>query len=125
MRDALRRRGLGLVSFAAPTCTDARLAIATQEADGFVYCASVAGVTGARADLPPDLPGFIARVRRHTSLPLAVGFGVSERRHIETVGEVADIAAVGSALISVIDSSPPGEAAARAGAFVAGLAGNA
>ncbi len=125
LRDALRRRGLGLVGFVAPTSPDARIELSVREADGFVYCVSVAGVTGARADLPPDLAAFVGRVRTRTDLPIGVGFGIAERRHVETVGAVADIALVGSALINVIDSAPPGEAAARAGAFVAGLTGRA
>ena len=125
LHDALRRHGLGLVSMLAPTSPEERIEMGVREADGFVYCVSVTGVTGARADLPDDLPAFIGRVRRHTDLPIAVGFGIAERRHVETVGAVADLAVVGSALINVIDSAPPGEAASRAGAFIAGLTGRA
>ncbi len=123
LRAALRGNGLGLAGFVAPTSTDERIRLGAENADGFVYCVSVAGVTGARRELPRELPAFIERVRRHTDLPIAVGFGISERRHVEAVGRVADLAAVGSALIEVIDSSPTGEAAERAGAFVAGLVG--
>lgn len=122
LRDALQRRGLGLASMLAPTSTDERIALGCAASTGFVYCVSVAGVTGSRSDLPDDLPEFIARARRHTSLPIAVGFGVSERRHVERVGEVADAAAVGSALIEAIGSAPPGEAASRAEAFIRSLA---
>ena len=125
LRTALREHGLGLVGMLAPTSTEERIELGCREADGFVYCVSVAGVTGARSDLPSDLPDFVSRVRAHTSLPIAVGFGVAERRHVETVGTVADAAAVGSALINVIDSAPPGEAASRAGAFVTELTGRA
>jgi len=80
-------------------------------------------VTGARRELAEGLPAFVGRVRARTDLPIAVGFGVSERRHVEAIGKYADAAAVGSALIDVIDSAPPSERAARAGAFVADLAG--
>lgn len=118
---ALRANGLGLISMLAPTSTEERIRLGCREAEGFIYCVSVTGVTGARVDLPDDLPAFVGRVRAHTSLPVAVGFGIAERRHVETVGAVADVAVVGSALLDVIDSAPPGEAAARAGAFVAGL----
>ena len=121
LREALRAHGLGLVSMLAPTSTNDRVALGCAASDGFVYCVSVAGVTGARSDLPDGLPEFIERVRRHTSLPVAVGFGVSERRHVERIGEIADAAAVGSALIDAIGSAPPGEAASRAEAFIRGL----
>ena len=122
LRDALQQRGLGLVSMLAPTSTDERVALGCAASAGFVYCVSVTGVTGSRNNLPDDLPGFVERVRRHTSLPVAVGFGVSERLHVERVGAVADAAAVGSALIEAIGSAPPGEAASRAAAFIGGLA---
>ncbi|MCY4582606.1 MAG: tryptophan synthase subunit alpha [Chloroflexi bacterium] len=121
LREAVEERGLGLVAMLAPTSTEERIELGCERARGFVYCVSVTGVTGARSDLPDDLPEFVARVRRHTELPVAVGFGIAERRHVERVGQVADVAAVGSALINVIDSAPPGEAASRAGAFVRGL----
>ena len=123
LRDALEHQGLGILAMLAPTSTEERIALGCANARGFVYCVSVAGVTGARRDLPDDLPQFVARVRRHTNLPLAVGFGIAERRHVERVGEVAEVAVVGSALINVIDSAPPGEAASRAGAFVRELTG--
>ena len=122
LREALEERGLGLVTMLAPTSTEERITLGCEHARGFIYCVSVTGVTGMRSDLPDDLSEFIARVRRHTELPVAVGFGIAERRHVERVGEVADMAAVGTALINVIDSAPPGEAASRAGAFVRELA---
>ena len=122
LRAALAERGLGIVSMLAPTSTEERIVLGCTDARGFVYCVSVTGVTGARRDLPDDLPEFVARVRRHTDLPVAVGFGIAERRHVERVGQVADVAVVGSALINVIDSAPPGEAASRAGAFIRELA---
>ena len=121
LHEALKENGLGLISLLAPTSPEERIMLGCKEADGFIYCVSVAGVTGARMDLPQDLPEFVARVKKHTDLPIAVGFGVAERRHVQTVGAIADVAVVGSALINVIDSAPPGEAASRARAFIAGL----
>ena len=123
MRDALKRHELALIPLLAPTSTDERIELGTRGATGFVYCVSVAGVTGARREMAKDLPAFIGRVRARTDLPIAVGFGVSERRHVEAIGEYADAAAVGSALIDVIDSAPPSERAARAAAFVTALIG--
>ena len=125
LRRALHSYDLGLVALLAPTSPEERIETGCRHSDGFVYCVSVAGVTGARADLPEDLTDFIGRVRKHTDLPIAVGFGIAERRHVETVGTVADAAVVGSALINVIDSSRLGEAAERAGEFVASLTGSA
>ncbi len=123
LRTALHANGLSLISMLAPTSTDERIAVGTKEAEGFVYCVSVTGVTGARTDLPAALPEFIARVRKHTPLPIAVGFGISERKHVESVGKYADAAAVGTALINVIDSAPPSERASKAAAFIRRLAG--
>ncbi len=73
-------RGVDVILLAAPTSTDARLARIAAAASGFIYCVSTTGVTGARAALRADLPEFVARIRRHTDLPLAVGFGVSHGR---------------------------------------------
>ena len=123
MREALERHELALVSMIPPTSSDERIELGTRGSAGFVYCVSLTGVTGARSEMAEDLPAFVGRVRAHTDLPIAVGFGVSERRHVETIGKYADAAAVGSALIDVIDSAPPSERAARAGAFVAALVG--
>jgi tryptophan synthase alpha chain len=122
--DACRAEGLALVSMLAPTSTDERIALGAASSDGFVYCVSVAGVTGARSELPATLPDFIARVKSHTTLPVVVGFGISERSHVQLVGLVADAAAVGSALINVIESAPAGERAEQVAAFIAALVGN-
>jgi tryptophan synthase alpha chain len=123
LRVHLDAAGIALIPLLAPTSPESRIAAGVAHASGFVYCVSVAGVTGARSGLPAGLAEFVARVRRHTPLPVAVGFGVAERAHVEALGAYADAAVVGSALISVIDSAPPAERAARAGAFVAALAG--
>jgi tryptophan synthase alpha chain len=123
LQEACRARGLDLVYLLAPTSTAERVALVARQASGFIYCVSVTGVTGARSSLPPELPAFIGRVRRQTSLPLAVGFGISSRAHVEAVGRVAEVAVVGSALIDVIDSSPAQEREARVKAYVEVLAG--
>ena len=119
--EACQAAGLALIPLLAPTSTDRRIALGAASADGFVYCVSVAGVTGARSELPATLPDFVKRVRSKTSLPIAVGFGISDRTHVESIGRVADAAVVGSALINVIDSAPAGQRAERAGAFIASL----
>ena len=123
MREAASANGLALIALLAPTSTEERIELGLAHAEGFVYCVSVAGVTGARTSLPATLPEFVARVRARTELPVAVGFGVAERAHVEAIGQVAEAVVVGSALINVIDSAPPEERASRAGAFIASLVG--
>ena len=107
--------GIYLIPLLAPTSTDRRIAQACEDANGFIYCVSVTGVTGARTDLSAGLPDLVRRIRRHTDLPVLVGFGISTREHVETVGGYADGAVVGSALLDAIDRAPEGEAV-RAGA---------
>ncbi|HLO07745.1 MAG TPA: tryptophan synthase subunit alpha, partial [Terriglobales bacterium] len=73
----MRKRNLATVFLAAPTSTDARLKQIAQASSGFVYAVSRTGVTGARQKMPEDAPKLVARLRRYTDLPLAVGFGIS------------------------------------------------
>ena len=108
MQAACAGRGLDLVYLLAPTSSDERIARVASQASGFVYCVSLAGVTGARRDLAPGLADFLARVRRHTSLPLAVGFGISQAEHVQAVASLgADAAVIGSAIIDLIDRASP------------------
>jgi len=111
-----------LVFLVTPTSTDARIAqaalAASQTGGGFLYCVSLSGVTGARDQLSDGLAAFIARVRAQTSLPLAVGFGVSRPAHVAEIARIADGAVVASALINTIDAATP---EARVGAVVAYL----
>jgi len=97
--------GVDVILLAAPTSTDARLERIAQAASGFIYCVSTTGVTGARPSLRSDLPEFVARVRRHTDLPLAVGFGVSTPQQAEEVARYADGVIIGSALVDVVAKS--------------------
>lgn len=106
---ASEKHGLDLIFLLAPTSTDERIARVARLARGFVYCVSLAGVTGARKNLPKTLPAFLDRVRAHTKLPLAVGFGISTREHVAAVGTMADAAVIGSALIDLIDRFSPAE----------------
>lgn len=94
--------GVDVVLLAAPTSTDERLAKIAANASGFIYCVSTTGVTGARASLRADLPEFVARLRRHTDLPLAVGFGVSTPEQAVAVAAYADGVIVGSALVGMV-----------------------
>jgi tryptophan synthase alpha chain len=113
LQEACRATGLDLICLLAPTSTQERVKMALKTASGFVYCVSVAGVTGARDELPEGLPDFVKRVRSETDLPVAVGFGISQRKHFQSVARIADAAIIGSAIIDVIDGSDPSEVAAR------------
>ena len=123
LAEAGRSAGIHLIPLLAPTSTDERIERACESATGFIYVVSVTGVTGARENVPTDLPSMVRRVRAHTRLPVAVGFGLSRREHILEVGKVADAAVVGSALVNVIAAAPRGEAVSQAAAFIAVLSG--
>lgn len=121
LRGTARDHGLDLVPLLALTSTEARVAAACEGAAGFVYCVSVLGVTGARAVMSARVRGLVGMVRRHTQLPVAVGFGISTAAHVIDAGEFADGAAVGSALIDTIGAGLAEGAPARARAFITEL----
>lgn len=100
LRSAADALGLATVFLIAPTSTAERLKTVTAACSGFVYCVSVTGVTGARSTVSADLPDMLAAARQVTSLPLAVGFGVSDAATAADVARVADGVVVGSALIA-------------------------
>jgi len=108
----MRRRELATVFLAAPTSTDERLRRICRVSTGFVYAVSRTGVTGTRKELTADARELAGRLRRFTSLPIAVGFGVSTPEQVAEVGEFADAAVVGSAIVQAIENAAaPGEAA--------------
>lgn len=96
------RQGLALIPLVAPTTTEARLTAIAGVARGFVYCVSVTGVTGAREEIPPDLKNFMLRVRRHTPLPCAVGFGIAGPLQAQRVAPYCDAVVVGSAVVGLV-----------------------
>ncbi|GAF06917.1 tryptophan synthase alpha chain [Paenibacillus pini JCM 16418] len=111
-------RSLQVIFFLAPTTSEERASAVVEQGKGFLYCISVAGVTGERESLPEELPKFIKQARTVTSLPLAVGFGISNEKHVREVSEYADGAIVGSALINVIKQAPPHEIEAEVRRFI-------
>ena len=119
LEGACRENGLALVYLVPPTASQERIRLIAARSSGFLYLVSLTGVTGARHELPPDLAGFIQRVRQVSQLPLAVGFGISNPRQARAVGSVADGVIVGSALVDVIGRSA--DPAHAAGEFVRGL----
>ena len=110
----LRERRLDTIFLAAPTSTEARLQRIADSSSGFLYLISRAGVTGAKDALPEDLPALVRRVRAVTTLPVAVGFGISLPGHVSILGGLADAAVVGSALVAEIERAASPEAAAAA-----------
>ena len=118
-----RKHGLDLIFLVAPTSDEARIDEVVRRASGFIYCVGVVGVTGARAALAEELPGFVRRLRAKTDLPLAVGFGISKRAHVEALAGVADAAIVASALIDIVESSPEAERVKRVRDYVEVLTG--
>lgn len=95
-----------------PTNSDQRLAQLAQCADGFIYTVARKGVTGSNTDMNQEVAEFIQRCRQHTDLPLAVGFGVSEAKDVEFIGQHADIAVIGTAALKAWEDG--GEAGLRA-----------
>src|SRR5277367_637393 len=113
-REILARHQLDTVFLAAPTSDDERLAKISAVSSGFLYIISRTGVTGAKDAMPDDLPSLLRRARNATTLPLAVGFGISLPGHVSMLGGLADAAVVGSALVSEIETAKTPEAAATA-----------
>lgn len=123
LRTACQLYGLDLIFMLAPTSTEARIQMAAEKGSGFIYCVSVTGVTGARANLSANLGEYIGRIRAQTDLPLAVGFGISTPEHVTAVGQIADGAIVGAALINALNEVDDSKKPARAAEFVTYLRG--
>ncbi len=124
LRQLSAQHHLDTIMFVAPTTPEERIAQIAQRASGFLYCVSITGVTGKRRDLWPGLDEFLQRVRRHTDLPLVVGFGISNPAHVAQVGSMADGAIVGSALINQIEQADPQQQVAQATTFIRELRGS-
>ncbi|MFA5100186.1 MAG: tryptophan synthase subunit alpha [Candidatus Omnitrophota bacterium] len=96
------RAGIDPIMFVAPTTGPKRLLSIAKAARGFIYYVSVAGVTGARANLPADVAGHVRMIQRLTETPVCVGFGVSTPAQVKQIRSVADGVIVGSAIIRTI-----------------------
>jgi tryptophan synthase alpha chain len=121
----LARVGLAPIFLAAPTSPDDRLEAIATHSKGFVYAISRTGITGTQQALTSDAAALVARIRRWTTLPVAVGFGISNAEHVAQVAEFADAAVIGSAIVELIEratSEHGAEAAPGAVArFIKGL----
>jgi len=124
-RTALDARGIDQIFLVSPTTTDERLREAGRLGRGFLYAISRLGVTGARDTVAVTAAPLVARIRSVTSLPIALGFGISTPEHVRDVTAYADAAVVGSAIVQVIEreTAAGGDVAAAVGAFVAWLKG--
>jgi tryptophan synthase alpha chain len=96
--------GLDFIRLATPTTDDARLPKVLENTSGFIYYVSITGITGAAAPMVDVVGRAVARLKRHTDLPVAVGFGIREPAQAAEVARVADAAVVGSALVDHIKS---------------------
>jgi len=113
LRRPLVAAGLDPIFLISPTTSDERIRHSSELGAGFLYVISRLGVTGARAEMADDAGALVARIRRHASLPVALGFGISRPEHVAEACRHADAAVVGSAIVNVIaDKGKNGSASA-------------
>lgn len=99
---ALREKGIAPIRLATPTTDDARLPMVLDKSQGFLYYVSVAGITGKQSAQVADIESNVSRIKRHTDLPVAVGFGVRTPEQADAIAKVADGVVVGSALVDLV-----------------------
>lgn len=118
----LRANDLDMIFLVAPTSTDERLQLVAEHASGFVYAVSRAGVTGTRETVSAEAENLVTRMRQFTSLPIAVGFGISTVEQVRDVHRYADAVVVGSAIVAEMErlSNAP-DLARRIGEFTRAL----
>jgi tryptophan synthase alpha chain len=120
--ERLREHDVDPIFLVAPTTSDSRLKSIAQQTRGFIYAIARTGVTGTRDQLPSAAKPLVRRVRAITNLPIAVGFGVSNREQVQQVWRFADAAIVGSAIVSAIeDHATVEDLVPRVGAFMRSL----
>ena len=100
----LRSASLDTIFMVAPTTSKERMATICERSSGFVYCVTVTGITGARSELPGGMKELLGEVKKHTSLPVAAGFGISRPEHMKSLRGNADAAVVGSAIVAEIEN---------------------
>jgi tryptophan synthase alpha chain len=117
----MHRAGLAPIFVAAPTSPDDRLQAIATHSEGFVYAISRVGITGKQLSMTSDAASLVARIRRWTELPVAVGFGISNAQHVAQVAEFADAAVIGSTIVELIERSTPETAPGEVARFIKGL----
>jgi tryptophan synthase alpha chain len=126
LRTTIVDAGLDPIFLISPTTTDERIETSNRLGSGFLYLISRLGVTGVRAHLSDDVEALAARVRRHSTLPIALGFGISTPAQVRQACRVADAAVVGSALVNVIaEHGRDRDVADRVAGYVRSLRGGA
>jgi tryptophan synthase alpha chain len=117
----MARVGLAPIFLAAPTSPDERLEAIATHSKGFIYAISRVGITGTQTSLTSDASTLVARIRRWSTLPVAVGFGISNSEHVAQVGQFADAAVIGSAIVELIERSNSEAAPGAVSRFIKGL----
>jgi tryptophan synthase alpha chain len=121
----LARVNLAPIFLAAPTSPDERLQAIATHSKGFIYAISRVGITGKQQSLTDDASSLVARIRRWSKLPVAVGFGISNANHVAQVAEFADAAVIGSAIVETVERATlehgPAEAPGAVARFIKGL----
>ena len=120
-REAARAHGILLIAMTAPGSDEARLQRVLADAAGFVYHVSINGITGATGKTAAELAPTVARIRRHTPLPVALGFGIREVAQLAALRHSADLLVVGSALVAMLAESGAEAALARVSQMAAVL----
>lgn len=103
LRKTAHLEGLDLIYLLAPTSTEERIIKTAEAASGFIYCVSLTGVTGIRKDFPCSVENLINRIKNYTSLPLALGFGISNPEQSASAARYADGVIVGSVLVKIVE----------------------
>jgi tryptophan synthase alpha chain len=117
----MARMNLAPIFLASPTSSDERLQAIAAVSKGFIYAISRTGITGKQQSMTADASELVTRIRRWTGLPVAVGFGISNADHVAQVGEFADVAVIGSAIVELIERSTPETAPGAVARFIKGL----
>lgn len=117
----MERVNLAPVFLAAPTSPDERLKAIAAHSKGFIYAISRTGITGKQQNVAADAAALVERIRRWSKLPVAVGFGISNADHVTQVGEFADAAVIGSAIVELIERSTEEQAPGAVARFIEGL----
>ena len=117
----MHRTGLAPVFLAAPTSPDERLQAIAEHSQGFIYAISRTGITGKQQSVAADAAALVARIRRWSTLPVAVGFGISNAQQFAQVAEFADAVVVGSAIVELIEKSAPESSPDAVARFIEGL----
>jgi len=104
LHEAARGQGLDTIFLLAPTSTPERMRIVSRMASGFIYYVSVTGVTGARESIAGMMDRAVARIRKYSSLPVGIGFGIARPEHVRSIARYADAIIVGSAIIKQMEA---------------------